>query len=64
MQGGGGSRGVGEIFVGSASSVSILLGRTSEIKSPKNKYARMHFFILDAWGGGGIPQCRGGGGAM
>ena len=32
--GGGGSRGVGDIFVGSAS-VFILLGRTSEINSPK-----------------------------
>ena len=36
MQEGGGSRFVGDIFAGSAS-VFILLGRTSEINSPKNK---------------------------
>ena len=39
MQEGGVSRGVGDIFVGSAS-VFILLGRTSEINSLK-----MHFLF-------------------
>ena len=44
--GGGISRGVGDIFVGSAS-VFILLGRTCEVNSPKNKYAQeeKHYFF-------------------
>ena len=65
VQGGEGvSRGVGDIFVGSAS-VFILLGRTSEINSPKNITPQCTFYFRclgggdpAVQGGGGIPRCR------
>ena len=44
VYGGGVSHGVGDIFVGSASAF-ILLGQTSEINSPKNNYAPVHFLF-------------------
>ena len=60
MQGGGVSRGVRDIFVGSAM-VFILLGRTSEIDSPKTNCSPMHFLFQNTWGGGSRSAGGGGG---